>query len=392
MRMRLLIAVLMVGGMVQTLATPVGAQGIVVPGVGPVNRSMAGTATAAPLDAAGAIHWNPATMSALPSSEVVIGFELLYLSTHVETAFGSTRSDSGISPLPTLAIAWQPEDTPWTFGLGLFTIGGFGTNYALDGNTANLAIEPIFSRLQILQLVPSASLKLTDHLSIGVGATVSMADASLDFQPALAAPLTHGPMRWGGGFNAGVYYETDAHWNFGLSYKSPQWFEDFEYNTAFGPISLNIEYPAIYSAGVSYTGFSRLVWALDLRYLDYANAAFFGPSPLAGGLGWDSVFSVSTGVQYQLNDAWSFRVGYIFNENPVPDEYAYANIPAAAIYEHIIALGATWQVTSRTSFSIAYLRAFENSITGDIPFAPPGFTVTNRQTIDALVAGLEVKF
>jgi long-chain fatty acid transport protein len=391
MRMRLLLAALMVGGIAQTFAPSAGAQGIVVPGVGPINRSMAGTATAAPLDAAGAIHWNPATMSALPSSEVVIGFELLYLSTHVETAFGSTRSDSGVSPLPTLAIAWQPEDSPWTFGLGLFTIGGFGTNYALDGNTANLAFEPIFSRLQILQLVPSASLKLTDQLSIGLGATVSMADASLDFQPAVPAPLTHGPMRWGGGFNAGVYYETDSHWNFGLSYKSPQWFEDFEYNTAFGPLTLNIEYPAIYSAGVSYTGFSRLVWALDLRYLDYANAAFFGPSPLAGGLGWDSVFSVSTGVQYQWNDAWSFRLGYIFNENPVPDEYAYVNIPAAAIYQHIIAIGATWRVTSNTSFSIAYLRAFENSITGDIPFAP-GFTVTNRQTIDALVAGLEVKF
>jgi long-chain fatty acid transport protein len=146
MRMRLLLAALMVGGIVQTFASSAGAQGIVVPGVGPINRSMGGTATAAPLDAAGAIHWNPATMSALPSSEVVIGFELLYLSTHVETDFGSTRSDSGVSPLPTLAIAWQPEDSPWTFGLGLFTIGGFGTNYALDDNTENLAFEPPSSR------------------------------------------------------------------------------------------------------------------------------------------------------------------------------------------------------------------------------------------------------
>jgi hypothetical protein len=39
---------------------------------------------------------------------------------------------------------------------------------------------------------------------------------------------------------------------------------------------------------------------------------------------------------------------------------------------------------------MAYLRAFENTISGPGPAA--GLTVNNRQTIDAWVAGLTIKF
>ena len=53
------------------------AQGIVVPGVGPINRSMAGAAVAAPIDAAGAMHWNPAAISGLRTSQMLFSVEFL---------------------------------------------------------------------------------------------------------------------------------------------------------------------------------------------------------------------------------------------------------------------------------------------------------------------------
>ena len=39
--------------------------GVAISGVGPINRSMGGAAVAAPLDSAGALYWNPATIGAL---------------------------------------------------------------------------------------------------------------------------------------------------------------------------------------------------------------------------------------------------------------------------------------------------------------------------------------
>ncbi|MCA9228521.1 MAG: hypothetical protein KDA47_23050, partial [Planctomycetales bacterium] len=90
------------------------AQGIAVQGVGPVNRSMAGASTAAPIDAAGAIHWNPATISGLPHNEVTFGLELLLpdetLFSTLGPASGSTDAESGVAPIPTVAWVQHAED------------------------------------------------------------------------------------------------------------------------------------------------------------------------------------------------------------------------------------------------------------------------------------------
>lgn len=397
-------------------------QGIVIPGAGAINRSMAGAGVAAPLDAAGSQFWNPASITALESSEFVVDLELLGVNTHLASSFfgptGETRSDSGINGLPTVAVTFRRGDSPMTFGLGLFSLGGFGHNF--PGSAANpllspAGVGPVYSKLAVMQLVPTAALQLTDRLSIGVAPTVVMADAALDPNPfdTPGAPLayppaTHARTHWGLGFQAGIYYETDSQWRFGASYKSPQWIEDFTFYTApAGRFSLQADFPAIASLGAAYYGLPRTVWAIDFRYVDYENTDLFGdpagyngPGPLASwtGLGWDSVFSVSTGVQYELTDCLTVRAGYFYTQNPIDDENTFFNIGSAAIYQHIASLGATLQLTDRVGVSLAYLHAFENVTAG--PWVLPaalggtiaGSSVSTRQSIDALVAGLRVRF
>ena len=83
-------------------ANGVDAQGIVIPGAGPVNRSMGGAGVAAPLDAAGALLWNPASITGLETSEFVIGAEFLYLDTNV----GSTLAPNALGPnIPPVALS-----------------------------------------------------------------------------------------------------------------------------------------------------------------------------------------------------------------------------------------------------------------------------------------------
>src|SRR5262249_5882271 len=70
------------------LASPPAARaemGVVIAGTGPVNLSMGGASTAAPLDSAGALYWNPATMMGLPSSELEAGAAILYARTRVSS-------------------------------------------------------------------------------------------------------------------------------------------------------------------------------------------------------------------------------------------------------------------------------------------------------------------
>src|SRR5215471_19728284 len=59
------------------LALPARAEiGFLLTGVGPVNRSMGGASVAAPLDATGALYWNPASISGLGRNELEAGLEL----------------------------------------------------------------------------------------------------------------------------------------------------------------------------------------------------------------------------------------------------------------------------------------------------------------------------
>ena len=55
------------------LATQTTAQEIGAGGIGAINHSMAGVSVATPLDGAGAMYWNPATLGRLQKSEFQMG-------------------------------------------------------------------------------------------------------------------------------------------------------------------------------------------------------------------------------------------------------------------------------------------------------------------------------
>src|SRR5262245_24566571 len=127
--------VFLVAGMLTALLGSPAAwgQGLITPGSGAMHRSMAGASTAVGVDAAGALYWNPAVISGLSGSEVVIGSEMIIPNTHLastlpagafgpvgpdRTQSGLTRSDSGLVPTTGIGIVYQPEDMPLTYGMG----------------------------------------------------------------------------------------------------------------------------------------------------------------------------------------------------------------------------------------------------------------------------------
>lgn len=383
--------------------------GILFTAAGPVNRSMGGTAVATPLDASGAMYWNPATISGLPSSSIDFGVELLYPQTRLSSSLpasafgpgippiglsGSDRGDDGVFALPTMALVYQPENSSLTYGLGVFSVGGFGVNYPASGvdplaGPVNPILAPqppnglglgsLFSSLQVLELTPNFSVQVTDGLSIGGGPTLALANLRAD--PLLIAvpnptgaypPGTHSQTTWGGGFQVGAFYRLDNGWNLGASYKSPQWMEDFRFQTTDNlgqprNVSFRFNLPGITSVGIGYTGFERWTLGADFRYVNYGQADGFkqsgyGPAGNVQGVGWHSVFAMSAGAQYLLTDALSVRLGYSYNQNPVPDSQSIFNVLSPTVLEHAIYLGASYRVTDALSLSLAYFHCFQNSI------------------------------
>jgi long-chain fatty acid transport protein len=431
---------LLLGLMIFALAVAPGrAQfGLVNDGIGPIGRVI--PTVAAGIDAPGAIYWNPASISGLERSEFASGIDAVFprstLSSTVDagalglglpfhTLSGSDKADNGVYPLPYLGLVYKPDDSPWAFGLGIFSVGGFSVNYPASTTNPVLTPQPpqgiglgsIYSQLVVLEINPVVSYRLTDHLSFGIGPAIGLANVKVD--PALIAspdaartgifptyPFgTHAPFIWGGGAEAGLFYTLDQGWRLGASIKSPRWFEKERFQSqdqAGGPrfFTFRADVPMIVSAGVTYAGFDRWLFAIDTHYIDYGNAtglrqSGFDPTGAVLGIGWRSIWAIALGAQYRMTDGLTVRAGYTWNQNPIDSQHAFFNVASPAIRQNAFTVGATYQVTEDLSFSAAYGYAFQNSVSG--PFvlpggSLPGTNVTSTGSGQLLVLGATVRF
>jgi long-chain fatty acid transport protein len=386
---------------------------------------MAGVSTATPLDAIGALYWNPAAIGRLGHNEVSIGGAFLYPDIRVTSALPNpngpvssdvTRSQNGFPLASSLGVVYSPQDSPLTYGLGILSLGGGGVNFPGDPGNPILAptgplnktiLGPIYSSLQLYQLNPTVSYRVTDRLVIGIGPTIDITLPSFD--PAffttpnrdasgrLVFPTaTHNQPFYGGGFRLGAVFSVTDTFDVGFGYTSPQWLETWKFyaRTPDGSprtLTLKAQLPSIYSWGFAWRGIDRLTLATDLRYVDYRNADLYGTSVRQGGLGWSSTFVAAVGANYQLTDRVAVRAGYQYNTNPLASTSTLFNVQSPAILQNTVTVGTTLGLTDAISLSLGYAYSFRNTITGtasEVPGASIGLSASNN----SLLFNLQVKF
>lgn len=401
--------------------------GVYLPGAGAIHGGMAGVSTATPVDALGALYWNPAAIGRLGRNEASIGGAFVYPELSVTSSRprllgggviqGRTRSDNGFPLVPSIGVVSKLDDeSPLTFGFGLLALGGGGVNYPGDPNNPVLAptgplgqfvLGPVFSNMQLLQLTPTVSYQLTDRLVVGAGPTVDITMVSFD-QAFFAQPnrqflgpnsfpsATNSRPYWGGGFRVGAVYSLTDTFDIGFGYTSEQWLETWRFNARDNvgnpqSLALKATLPAVFSWGVAWRGIDRLTLGVDMRYIDYKNSQMFGTPTADGGLGWESAFAVAVGGNYQLTDRLAVRAGYQYNTNPLENTRALFNLQSPAIIQHTLSVGTTMSLTENLSTSIGYAYGFHNSVSGQLAQVPNA-----RVQLDAashsLLFGLQVKF
>ncbi|MDO5579737.1 MAG: outer membrane protein transport protein [Planctomycetia bacterium] len=395
------------------------AQGVSLRAVSTVNEGMGGTATGTPTDTIGAINWNCATLSAFDTSDMSMGSGIIIANAKVESSFngmeGSTRSDTGAVPAPYMGFRMKDPKRPFTYGFGLFAIGGAQINY--PGDNSNPILNDLYgvgrtsSKVEAFQMVPTLSMKITDRLSFGVAPTVMMGRL-------IAEPLFFGPADnsghwakgagtryiWGAGYQIGLYYQGENHFNYGISYKSEQFSEKFPYNVNLDGENyealFRLRFPQIISMGVSYDGFEDTIIGVDVRWFDYKTTAGFqhyglNPDGSIKGLGWDSIWAVCVGAQRKISDRFTVRCGYSFNQNPISEEVVVWNIPCPLVMQHSLHMGATFTLFDNWKFNIAYAHVFKNEIAGKNPKWTPYDTdnyVRSIASAEALSFGINREF
>jgi long-chain fatty acid transport protein len=426
--------------------TPTQAQfGTAIATTGPINASMGGASTAAPIDAAGALFWNPAGISGLDHSEIGFGAAVLIPRTTITSrvvanslgggfpahnSVGTTGANNGVFTIPSFGLVYKTDESPVTYGFGLFTLGGFGVNYPVSKSNFVLnprfpngfGLGPLYSHYDVLQLAPTIAWAPTAEWSLGFQPNLDIANLAFD-PAAFSAPAliqgpngimgpvygdaTHTRSRVGGGFQLGVYYAPiESVWSFGASFRSPQWFENFTYPSVTpqgmpARAKLNFDFPFIASVGTAFRGIDRLLVALDLRYVGYRETngyrhTGFDSSGALRGLGFQDIFALALGAQYQVTDRFTVRSGYTFNLNPIGNAVTIYNVASPLNVQHSLALGFSYDVTKALKLSATYQHFFQNTNHGPItePFIGPlhGSDVRIASTADAIVFGANVSF
>lgn len=419
--------------------------GVNFSGVGPVNRGMGGVAIATPTDPIGAIHWNPATISAL-DPEMAFGVDGVLPINQLDSSIeadalgpgvppvrlsGSSDSDNGWFAAPAFGLVHRNEGSPWTFGLGIMAIAGFGSNFQAsptnpilfpDDPAAGTGIPGfgnVFSEALFFEIAPVISAEIAENISFGFGPTIGIGRVQLN--PYAFAPPddangngtasypdgTHSRFHWGGGYQLGLYMTTESCWNFGLSFKSPQYFENLTFNSTdeignHRSFQQKVDLPYILGFGTSYDGIPNTIIGVDVKYIGWSEAdgwgdpATFNADGSLRGIGWDDQWTFSVGAQHELTECITVRAGYAYGATPIDGSGTEGiNIASPLLIEHTLSAGTSMRVSRALSMHLTYSYGLENSLSDNIQTAAgalPNTNVTQDVSAHFLTAGFSAKF
>ncbi|MFT7604266.1 MAG: long-chain fatty acid transport protein [Saprospiraceae bacterium] len=408
--------------------------GHIMQGIGAVNMSMGGATTAQPIDINGPLHWNPAAISVFDQNVLSVNAGLFFsspeLSSTVPTPAGPfsgvTADDRGVSVMPALAMVFGQEESPHTFGVSAFGISGFGVTFPESmTNPINMpqnagGFGRIESNYLLLQVGFTYAYEISKNLSIGLAPTINYAALELAPNPlaspsqTLGYPVSKQSSAIGFGGQVGIFYQSESGFKLGVSYKSPQFFSDFDFENTYldesaAPnVAFNMDYPAIYSVGLGYS-VDKLDIAIDYRYVDYANTDGFeknGWTPVASvaGFGWESISIISAGVQFNGIEKVPLRVGYTYSSNPITEDLAFFSTPATAIIKNAFQLGVGYEINDNLDLNATYHHGSSGGATSGQLLNPgliseadplgkvPGSEVSYEMSTDMIMLGVNYRF
>jgi long-chain fatty acid transport protein len=87
---------------------------------------------------------------------------------------------------------------------------------------------------------------------------------------------------------------------------------------------------------------------------------------------WSDTWVLMIGAEYDINDTWTVRTGYGYNETPAPAETTDPSLPAGDT--HAGAVGASCRLRENLVLDLALLVAYSEENDLRSPAAPPGST------------------
>lgn len=302
------------------------------------------------------------------------------------------EGDAGIILPPALDYSHQLTER-LVLGLGVHIPYGLRTRWKNRDTTYTGRFISKEAKVQSLSINPTVAYRLADRLSVGGGLDIRLNKVSLQRNAGAVDPFTFAVKDVAAidlqsdtstklGFNVGILAKPTANLAFGLSYRHKVTSEfsgaatfaliptgNAQFDGAVAaqlpsgsvPVTTRIAFPSIVEAGVSYNHGDWTV-AADVDFQQWSSfdtlpLTFEGRPDLSTTVveGYQNSRIYRIGLERRLNDAWTVRGGYYFDETPSPPESVSPLLPDAD--RNGLALGFSYG-TGSWSVDVAYWHLF----------------------------------
>jgi long-chain fatty acid transport protein len=216
---------------------------------------------------------------------------------------------------------------------------------------------------------PSASFKLNDMISVGVGAQIEY--MTVDLTSRLPGSGTKAFRTKGDdiglGFTVGVLFEPTDTTDIGIGFRSSVSHvlkgDGFHLPAVNSAIRAKFQAPETLTVGVrqkvgeQLTLLGGVEWAnwsrfKELRITDASGAPFVAPTAF----NWKDSWYFSAGAEFAYNDALTLRGGLAYEKSPVPDATRSVRVPDND--RTWVSLGASYQFSESMRANLAYSHVF----------------------------------
>ena len=198
----------------------------------------------------------------------------------------------------------------------------------------------------------------------------------------------------GFGVSAGIWTGNDR-LSFGLAYQSKISMSEFDDYADLYAQRGGFDIPSTLKAGVSFMPSDSAILNFDIEHIGYSDidsvanpimnmltgcftanpqvapatsGCLGGPS--GAGFGWDDMTVYKVGVALKSNEKNTWRIGYSYGEQPIPNSEVLFNILAPGVMEQHITFGWTGERANGSVMSVSFMYAPEKTVTGANTFDP----------------------
>ncbi len=306
-------------------------------------------------------------------------------------------------------------------GITLYGNGGMSTNYAtgqiaanrcgMGAPASNLLCGPSRLGINLEQMIvaPTIAFRLGARQAIGVSPLLAYqrfrAEGLHAFTAMSAAPANvtnlGNDSSFGLGVRVGWMAELSDRVSIGAAFSPKVKMSAFDKYKGLFAEQGGFDLPANFNTGIAVRPTSSTLLAVDYQRINYSGVKSVGnPSsaraPLGSddgpGFGWKDVNVIKIGAELAVSRDLTLRGGYNHSDNPVQSANVTFNILAPGVVQDHLTAGFTFNAGRGLDVNVAYMHAFDNSVSGAAMMMPGGGLETVRMHENSLGLSITKRF